>query len=110
MSQRFTRIFVLLVAFTALVLATACGSKSVSPTTNDGAGLDADASSICGDGQCGPDEDAGTCPTDCPPTVSECGNDECEADEDKDSCPEDCALDIPNFFEQPCTSNAYCVD
>ena len=110
MSQRFTRIFVLLVAFTALVLATACGSKSVSPTTNDGAGLDADASSICGDGQCGPDEDAGTCPTDCPPTVSECGNDECEADEDKDSCPEDCALDIPNFFEQPCTSNADCVD
>lgn len=59
---------------------------------------------VCGDGVCEGDEDATSCPEDC--ATTECGDGVCEGDEDETSCPQDCVVtqcgdDVCNGDETP---------
>ncbi len=82
-------------------------STSFTPTGNGPAESTKSLPGSCGDGTCNPQEDCGSCASDCG-SCGSCGNGTCEAGETCSNCSTDCgACPVPGMDTRP--SNTTCV-
>ena len=64
--------------------------------------------SLCGDGECGSNEDCETCPLDCGSCGPVCGDWSCDGTENCSSCPVDCGTCGPECGNGYCESGETC--
>lgn len=82
-------------------------STSFTPTANGPAESSKGVPGSCGDGTCNPQEDCGSCASDCG-VCTTCGNGACESGETCGNCSADCgACPLPGMDTRP--SNTSCV-
>jgi hypothetical protein len=86
-------------------LADRCGDGFCGPLEN-AQSCPQDCAASCGDGICGEGETFTTCAADCVGTTGFCGDQRCEGGETVDSCARDCTLAITATLSQTVTTTA----